>query len=82
MSPAGIEVPLSTGLHYPDLLLITSTGRVPIELELTCPRVERLSAIMSSYTTQPDIRGVLYMTDDQRVARVIERYPAGSESPS
>lgn len=70
--PRGIEGPLSTELHYPDLLLITSAGRVPIELELSRPRAERLGAIMSGYAADPNIRRVLYMTDDQVVARVID----------
>lgn len=66
------DVPRSTGLHYPDLLLITSDGRVPIELELSRPGAERLGAVMSGYAADPSIRGVLYMTDDQRVAHIIE----------
>jgi hypothetical protein len=70
--PSGTEAPPSTGLHYPDLLLITSTGRVPIELELSCPVAERLSAIMSGYAAEPNIRSLLYMTDDQRVAQLVE----------
>ena len=70
--PGGIEAPPSTGLHYPDLLLTTSEGRVPIELELSRPNAEQLSATMSAYAAQSNIRGVLYMTDDPRVARVIE----------
>ena len=47
--PGGINAPTSTGLHYPDLLLITSAGHVPIELELSCPSAERLGAIMCGY---------------------------------
>ncbi|HTX11963.1 MAG TPA: hypothetical protein VME22_25300 [Solirubrobacteraceae bacterium] len=70
--PGGAEAPRSTRLHYPDLLLITSAGRVPIELELSRPRGERLSGIMSGYAAQPNLRGVLYMTDDQRVTRIVE----------
>lgn len=70
--PGGTEQPPSTGLHYPDVLLITSTGRVPIELELSSPGAELLGAIMSGYAVAPAISGVLYMTDDERVARVIE----------
>jgi hypothetical protein len=68
----GTDAPPSTGLHYPDLLLITSTGRVPIELELSYPAAERLGAIMSGYAAEPNIRSVLYMTDDQRVAQLVE----------
>jgi hypothetical protein len=52
--------------------LITSTGRVPIELELTRPSAERLSACMSGYAAQSNIRGVLYMIDDRDIARIIE----------
>ena len=69
---AGTDTPPSTGLHYPDLLLITSAGRVPIELELSCPGAERLGSIMSGYAAHPNIRGVLYMTDNHRVARLID----------
>lgn len=69
--PGGTDAPASATLHYPDLLLITSTGRVPIELELSLPRTERLSANMAVYAAEPNIRGVLYMTDEQRIARVI-----------
>ncbi|MBV8991426.1 MAG: hypothetical protein JO286_06205 [Solirubrobacterales bacterium] len=68
----GTEVRPSTGLHYPDLLLITPAGRVPIELELSARGAERLGAIMSGYAAHPNIRGVLYMTDDHRVARLID----------
>jgi hypothetical protein len=70
--PSATELTSSTGLHYPDLLLITSTGRVPIELELSRPAAERLGAIMSGYAAHPNIRGVLYMTDDPSVAQVVE----------
>ena len=70
--PRGTEGPVSPRLHYPDLLLITSAGWVPIELELSVPTRTRLSAIMSGYATEPNIRSVLYMTDDERVARVIQ----------
>lgn len=68
----GTDAAPSTGLHYPDFLLITSAGRVPIELELSRPGPRRLGAIMSGYAAQPNIRSVLYMTDDHRVDRVIE----------
>ena len=74
--PGGTEVPLSTGLHYPDLLLISSAARVPIELELSCPDAERLGSIMRGYAAQPNIRGVLYMTDNHRVALLIETVSA------
>jgi hypothetical protein len=70
--PRGPDAPLPTGLHYPDALLITSTGRVPIELQLTRPAAETLSAIMSGYAAQPNIRSVLYMIDEQDIARTIE----------
>ena len=73
--PRGTD-PASTGRHYPDLLLITSTGRVPIELELSCPGAERLRSITSGYAAAPNIRGVLYMTDHRRVARLIETVSA------
>jgi hypothetical protein len=65
--PGGIEAPPSTRLHYPDVLLTTSTGRVPIELQLTRPSTQRLGAVMRGYAAAPGIRGVLYMTDDDRV---------------
>jgi hypothetical protein len=54
------------------VLLITSAGRVPIELALSSPGGERLGAIMNGYASVPNIRGVLYLTDDRRVARVVE----------
>ena len=72
LRPGGTDAPPWTGLHYPDLLLITSTGRVPIELELSCPSAERINAIMSGYAADPNIRVVLYMTDDPRVAQLVE----------
>ena len=70
--PGGTEAPPSTRLHYPDLFLITSAGQVPIELELSRPHAERLAANMSGYAAQPNIRGVLYMTHDQPIARLVE----------
>jgi hypothetical protein len=70
--PRGTELTCSTGPHYPDLLLITPSGRVPIELEPSRPATQRLSGIMTGYAAQPNIRSVLYMTDDQRVAHVIK----------
>ena len=72
LRPIGTELTPFTGLHYPDLLLITSAGRIPIELELSVPAAERLGAIMSAYAAQPNLRGVIYMTDDQRVAGVVK----------
>jgi hypothetical protein len=70
--PSPTELSGSAGLHYPDLLLITPAGHVPIEFQLSRPAAERLGAIMSGYAAQPSIRGVLYMTDDEPVARVIK----------
>lgn len=69
---SGTELTGSSAAHYPDLLLITRAGLVPIELELSRPAPERLGAIMSGYAAQPNIRGVLYMTDDEHVARAIK----------
>ena len=68
--PGEAHRPPSARLHYPDVLLITPDGRVPIELRLTCPSVERHTAIMRVYAAQPNIHRVLYMTDDQNAGRI------------
>jgi hypothetical protein len=49
-------------LHYPDLLLETTTGhRVAIELELTAKGPRRLDQIMLGYAGDPHIDAVLYL---------------------
>jgi len=68
----GTEVAPPRVLHYPALLLITSEGRVPIELALSSPGRDRLTAVMSGYAAEPNVRSLLYMTDDPRVWRLVE----------
>jgi hypothetical protein len=58
--------------HYPDLLLRTAGGhRVAVELELTAKAPRRLDKIMRRYVADRRIDAVVYLVDDQRVARQV-----------
>jgi DNA-binding transcriptional ArsR family regulator len=61
-------------LHYPDLLLRTTDGRcVAVELELSGKARTRLESILAAYAADPRIAGVVYLVQNQTVARSVER---------
>jgi hypothetical protein len=64
-------------LHYPDLLLQTTSGhRVAVELELTTKGRARREQILAGYGADPRIDAVVYFVSDARVGRAIEQSAA------
>jgi hypothetical protein len=58
--------------HYPDLLLIASSGqRVAVELELTTKPPRRREEILGGYAVEPRIDAVKYFVEKRRVGRAI-----------
>jgi hypothetical protein len=70
-------VVLNTGLagtarrHYPDLMLTVAHGRVAIELQLRPAGADRLTNQITSYAADPQIAGVLYLSELKQVADTI-----------
>lgn len=57
-------------LHYPDLLVMTSSGhRVAIELELSGKGITRRERILAGYAADPRIDAILYLVQDRGLAR-------------
>jgi hypothetical protein len=64
-------------LHYPDLLLETSTGhRVALELELTSKGRTRREEILGAYAADARVEAVMYLVDKPAVGRAISRSAA------
>ncbi len=60
--------------HYPDLLLDTASGpRVAVELELTLKSPRRRTEILGGYALDGRIDGVLYLVENERAGRAMER---------
>lgn len=60
-------------LHYPDLLLIDSGGRrIALELELTPKGRTRREKILAGYGADPSIDVVVYLTDQNGIARSVQ----------
>lgn len=60
--------------HYPDLLLDTACGhRVAVELELTPKGRSRRNEILGGYALDGRIDAVLYLVENERTGRAIER---------
>lgn len=60
--------------HYPDLLLDTASGhRVAVELELTLKAPRRRAEILGGYALDGRIDAVLYLVENERSGRAIER---------
>jgi hypothetical protein len=58
--------------HYPDLLLVTSSGqRVAVELELTAKPRRRREEILGGYAIEARVDAVLYLVESKRLARAI-----------
>jgi hypothetical protein len=64
-------------LHYPDLLLETSTGhRVALELELTSKGRTRREHILGAYAGDARVEAVVYLVDKPAVGRAISHSAA------
>ena len=64
----------SRGLHYPDLTVVTSSGRrVAFELELHLKGVGRREQILSAYACDPRFHAVVYLVRTDAERRVLER---------
>lgn len=60
-------------LHYPDLLLIDRDGRrIAVELELSSKGRARRHRIIGGYAADRRIDAVLYLVQDQRIAREVQ----------
>jgi hypothetical protein len=60
-------------LHYPDLLLVGRDGhRIAVELELSSKGRRRRHQIIGGYASDPRICAVLYLVEDQRIAREVQ----------
>jgi hypothetical protein len=60
-------------LHYPDLLLIDRAGRrIAVELELSSKGRSRRHQIIGGYASDRRVSAVLYLVEDQRIAREVE----------
>ena len=58
--------------HYPDLLLVTSSGeRVAVELELTAKPRRRREEILGGYAIEARVDAVLYLVESKRLGRAI-----------
>ena len=61
-------------LHYPDLLLVTASGRrAAVELELSAKHRPRLETILAGYGADRRIDAVLYLADRVTIARAVAR---------
>lgn len=61
-------------LHYPDLLLVDRAGRrIAVELELSSKGRRRRHQIIGGYASDRRIDAVLYLVDDQRIAREVKQ---------
>lgn len=60
-------------LHYPDLLLVDRAGRrIAVELELSSKGRARRHRILGGYAANRRIDAVLYLVQDQRLAREVQ----------
>ena len=60
-------------LHYPDLLLVDREGRrIAVELELSSKGRRRRHQIIGGYASDRRIDAVLYLVEDQRIAREVQ----------
>jgi DNA-binding MarR family transcriptional regulator len=68
----------TSGLHYPDVLLIGARGEhVAIELAQTSNGQRHLETTMTSYRADPRIDAVLYLAEDPAIRHAIHRAAAG-----
>lgn len=59
-------------LHYPDLLLLTRSGRrIALELELSTKAGSRREEILSAYGADPRVDAVIYLVADRAVGRAL-----------
>jgi hypothetical protein len=76
--PYGVRIPgLGAGgrerLHYPDLLIRTSTGHtVAIELELSSKQRTRREGILGAYGADPRVDAVLYLSDKPSIQQAVQ----------
>lgn len=60
------------GVHHPDLLLITSSGkRIAVELELSAKGPKRLDSIITGYALDRRIDAVLYLVESRSVGEKV-----------
>ncbi len=60
-------------LHYPDLLVRTTTGHtIAIELELSSKPRTRREGILGAYGAEPRIDAVVYLSDKPAIQRAVQ----------
>lgn len=60
-------------LHYPDLVLVDGEGRrIAVELELSSKGRSRRHQIIGGYASDRRVDAVLYLVEDQRIAREVQ----------
>jgi hypothetical protein len=64
-------------LHYPDLMLITSEGRVAVELQLSAASPRTLGPKITAYAANPEIVRALYLVADPATGTSLLRAAAG-----
>ncbi len=64
-------------LHYPDLMLITSEGRVAVELQLAAASPRTLGPKITAYAANPEIVRALYLVADPATGSSLLRAAAG-----
>jgi hypothetical protein len=69
-------------LHYPDLLLVDSSGRrIAVELELSSKGRERREKILAGYASDARFAAVLYVVESPQLARSIRTSAARLDIP-
>ncbi|MBV9836824.1 MAG: hypothetical protein JO156_01805 [Solirubrobacterales bacterium] len=58
--------------HFPDVMLLTRSGRIPVELPLAAPAAEQLAAILRAYAADARVVAVLYLVVDPWVGELVQ----------
>jgi hypothetical protein len=65
--------------HYPDLMLLTTQGRIAVELLLDAPARGALEAVLRAYAADVRISTVLYLATGPWVGRLVQSVAAELE---
>jgi hypothetical protein len=59
--------------HYPDVVLITTEGRMAFEIQLVAPGRARLDAILAGYARKPTVTAIIFLIGDPAIRPAIFR---------
>jgi hypothetical protein len=59
-------------VHYPDLALLTRSGRVVVELVLAAPHTGELEAVLRAYGADARVATVLVLVDSPPVGLLVQ----------